>query len=652
MGGEDRTGFLMELRPNRHLTIATAGHIDHGKTSLVRALTGMETDRLEEEQRRGITIELGFAFLGDQITIIDVPGHERFIKTMVAGVSTVDLGLFVIAADDGVMPQSREHLAILSLLGIPHLFVAITKVEGLEADWVDLVESDLRALLPKQYTDCRFFRCDSISGSGIPELKSALVHYAQNLPLRQQSGVFRLPIDRVFSLKGHGTVVTGTILSGKVQEGEKLALLPDGVEIRVRSLQSHGSKRNALEAGDRAALNILGTDPALIKRGDWLAEKGIFQPTDLLDVELQSLPDATPIKNRERIHLHLGTSEVLGRIILFGVDVIQPGDTAYAQLILEEKVLATRDDRFVIRRYSPLETLGGGRVLDPVPQRRARHDPKAIEWLKVLADATGPASALQLKVDDAGISGLSLNSALTFLGISRNELENSLSESLQGQSIKQFGLGDALWLISDSNYESLKQNTLTQIEEYHLAHPDLLGMKPAALAFPDVPQTLLDSTVEDLLKTELSLEKGFLRARSHEIQLGKVVEELSNHLEAILEEVGLEPPGLQAICTQLKISDSELQRLLSIMSQQGRIFRMADGTPWTQHRLSEMWKIVHGALSSGQAKSMGELREALGCSRRNAVALMEFFDGMGLTQRDEDFRLPGINFRKDFAINK
>ncbi|MCX6640347.1 MAG: selenocysteine-specific translation elongation factor [bacterium] len=642
----------MPAQPQRHLVIATAGHIDHGKTSLVRALTGMETDRLAEEQRRGITIELGFAFLGDRVTIIDVPGHERFIKTMVAGVSTVDLGLFVVAADDGVMPQSREHVAILGLLGVPRLLVVLTKTAGLSKDWVDLVEEDVRNALPPVYQDAAFFRCDSINREGIEELRAAILKFSEDLPPRYDSGVFRLPVDRAFSLKGHGTVVTGTILGGCVRDGDQLVIMPQDQEVRVRGLQSHGLNRNELYVGDRAALNVIGADVAEIRRGDWLCEKGIFQPTDLLDVEIQSLPDASPLKNRDRVHLHLGTSEVIGRVILLGVDGMAPGETALAQLVLESKILATRHDRFVIRRYSPLETLGGGRVLDPLPARKRRHDPETLAALDNLATAKDDESALFLRIQSTGTTGLSLSTARGFLGAPSDRLEQLISRLSEGKMIIQIGSSESGRLLILQAFEHVRGSVLAAVAGYHRQHPQLLGIKPAALGSAlgkDFFLAVIERAVAELLESDLLLEKGYLRSRSHAIQLDTSTDDLSRRIEALLVTAEFNPPSLDVLRKELNLSEPELSRVLSIMTQQGRVVRMADGTPWALRRAEEAWTIIFRELSSGEAKSMAQLREALNCPRRIAVHLMEYFDGLGLTQRQEDFRLPGVNFREDFS---
>lgn len=636
---------------DRHMVMATAGHIDHGKTALVRALTGMETDRLEEEKRRGITIELGFAFLGDRITIIDVPGHERFIKTMVAGVTTVDLGFLVIAADDGIMPQTREHLAILDLLGIPSLFVVLTKIEGVDADWLALVEDETRDLLPPVYqSSARFFRCDSLSGQGILELKKALLDFSGQLPPRYDSGVFRLPVDRAFALKGHGTVVTGTILGGTVNVGDRLQVMPPGLEVRVRGLQSHGHQQQSQSVGQRAALNLSGSDLGRIRRGDWICEKDAFLSTDVLDIRLITLQDAPALKNRDRIRFHVGTSEAIGRLMLFGCDVLSPEGNAFGQIILEKRIMATRDDRFVIRRYSPLQTLGGGRVLDPLPERRRRSDPGTLTSFDALEKASG-LDALEHKIKSAEASGLTGAVASTFMNVPRDKLKN-LVRSLQDQgAVFQIGTLECGRMISAENFDKIKMEILQRIDVFHRRFPQLLGMKPASLISElssDFPVQMAEQALDELVKSgDLSLDRGHLRKPGHVMEIDPEQEALYGKIEDLLEASGFNPPGVEIIRKRLGLSEAELNRALEVMNQQGRVARLGDGSPWTAGKVQEAWKLLKPQLSRDRGKTISELREALGCPRRFAVTLAEYFDRIGLTERQEDLRLPGPKYNSE-----
>lgn len=629
------------------MIVATAGHIDHGKTALVRALTGMETDRLEEEKRRGITIELGFAFLGDDITIIDVPGHERFIKTMAAGVSTVDLALLVVAADEGIMPQSREHLAILHLLGVPRLFVVITKIGGQNEDWLKLVEEEIRVLLPPSYQhDAQFFSCDSLSGEGVEALRRALLDLVLQLPARPDSGVFRLPVDRAFSLKGYGTVVTGTILGGQVEVGDQLVALPKGFGVRVRGLQSHSRDQDSLGAGQRAALNLIGGDAKNIERGDWICSPGAFLPTQVMDVSLQSLLGSPLLKNRDRARLHIGTSDAIGRVLLLDRDAVEPGQEALAQIVLEVPIIAARSDRFVLRRYSPLLTLGGGTVLDPLPERHRRFEPQVISILADLKAASG-AAALQLKVKAAGHSGLSLMAARSFMNASPPHLEAMIKMLQARGSIHHLSGFEGGLLISVEALSEARSRILERITRHHGEFPHQPGIPQAHLfseLSADFPMQVLEFALDGLLKTDLLLDKGSLRTRSHQIRLDSELEDLAWRIEALLDEVSLAPILLEDLGRRLSSGDIELNRALEAMIAQGRVARLGDGSLWSTRSLRVAWEVVRRELATGEGKTTSELREALSCPRRYAVALLEYFDSLGKTERREDVRQPGPKF--------
>ncbi len=632
----------------RHMTVATAGHIDHGKTALVRALTGMETDRLEAEKRRGITIELGFAFLGDHITLIDVPGHERFLKTMMAGVSTVDLALLVVAADDGIMPQTKEHLAIVHLLGIPRLFVVLTKVAGLDPAWLNLVEDEIRAILPPIYrSSSRFFSCDSLAGKGIEELKAALLDLSQQLPPRTGSDLFRLPMDRLFSLKGYGTVATGTIIGGRVAVGDVLWAMPQKLEVRVRGLQSHGRDRSSLALGDRAALNIAGDKVSALQRGDWLCQLPLAGlPTAHLDVSLQILPETPPLKHRDRLRLHLGTGETLGRVLLFDSKTVFPGEEVCAQIVLENPVMALRGDHFIIRRYSPLLTLGGGVVLDPLST--GRHLPEILPLLKALRTASA-AEALSLKVRLGGAYGLSVDLAQSFLNTSRSKLEMVIQSQIEAGILHLLGKFAGGLLVADSVLAAARRRLLQHVAEYHQRHPDHLGIPPAHLISDltaELPPALIERALEELLRSELVEDRGYLHAREHQVVLSPDLVDASAEIESLLRNASFNPPSVETMQKQLSLTAGDLQRVLHIMSLQGRVVRLHDGLFWSTNTLHEAWLIVQHELDKGQGKSTSQLRAALGCPRRFAVALLEYFDSRGKTQRQGEQRVAGPNFHE------
>lgn len=624
---------------SRHLVVATAGHIDHGKTALVRALTGMETDRLEEERRRGITIELGFAFLGDDITIIDVPGHERFIKTMVAGVSTVDLALLVVAADDGVMPQTREHLAILNLLGVPHLFVVLTKIYTANPDWVELIEEEIRSLLPERFRTAPFFRCDSIAGEGVERLKNAILEFQRTLPPRRDSGVFRLPVDRAFSVKGHGTVVTGTILGGSVRVGDHLAVMPQNFETRVRGLQSHGLEQSALFIGQRAALNLTGARIGEIIRGDWICQPDAFQATQSLDVALELLPDSPPLRRRERVRVEIGTLEALGRVFLLDRSVLNPGGQGWARIALERPVMAARLDRFVIRRYSPLQTLGGGVVLDPLPPRRTSADPQTVAALRALA-TDDPEAALSARIKAAGLEGYTLAQARAFANTPQpvvSEWIRRLQVSRQAVLAPDDKEGR---LFSMQVLEEAKRVVLERLRRFHDLYPDLPGLHRAELISDlarRMPAALMERAVADLIGVELQEARGILKKSDYQIRLNPDQEARIAGILARLEEAGFNPVSRGALRRAVGGEESEVNFALNLLEQRKLILPLGDGY-LTSAMVQSAWNIVQRELSTG-GKTTAQLRDALGCARRSAVALLEYFDSIGKTERNGEMRI-------------
>ncbi|MBI4839975.1 MAG: selenocysteine-specific translation elongation factor, partial [candidate division NC10 bacterium] len=393
----------------RHLIIGTAGHIDHGKTTLVKALTGIDTDRLKEEKERGISIELGFAFLrlpdGVQAGIVDVPGHERFVKTMLAGVGGIDLVILVIAADEGVMPQTREHLHICALLQVKRGLVALTKSDLVEAEWLEMVRADIVETLKGTFLDgCPVVPCSATTGQGLPELLQAIQDQAAAAEPKRTEGTVRLPVDRVFTIKGFGTVITGTLWSGTLAVGDEVAILPADLRSRVRRLQVHGQTVERAVAGQRTAVNLPGLEVSQIERGDVLCLPGTLHSSETFDATLSLLPDAPrPLVNRARIRFHLGTSERLARVVLLDREELQPGGQAYVHLRLETPSAALPADRYVIRSYSPAVTIGGGSILDPNPPRERRPRAKMIEHLRILEQGS-PTDRLERLLLAAGFT--------------------------------------------------------------------------------------------------------------------------------------------------------------------------------------------------------------------------------------------------------
>ncbi len=415
----------------KHFVLGTAGHVDHGKTALIKALTGIDTDRLKEEKERGITIELGFASLllpsGQTLGIVDVPGHEKFIKNMVSGAAGIDLVMMVIAADEGIMPQTKEHLHICSLLGISKGIVALTKIDLVEKDWLDLVQSEISEFLRGTFLEgAPIVPVSALKREGLANLVCAVEAAINNIPEKADYGIFRLPVDRVFTMKGFGTVVTGTLVSDRIKSGEDIQILPEEITARIRGIQVHNQPVEEAWAGQRTAINLQGIEKSAIKRGDILVRPKTVRPSQRLDVFVEFLSsNSKNLKNRTLVRLHTGTSEIIARVILLEKDEIAPGQNAFAQLVLTNKDVVVAGDRFVLRSYSPITTIGGGHIIDPLPAKHKRLNSKIIDELNLLQNGTLP-EKISVILERAGFTGINLRGLAFRLGINAKKIMEAL----------------------------------------------------------------------------------------------------------------------------------------------------------------------------------------------------------------------------------
>ena len=458
----------------KHVVIGTAGHIDHGKTSLVKALTGTDTDRLKEEKERGITIELGFAELTlDNVHagIVDVPGHERFVKNMLAGVGGIDLVMLIIAADEGIMPQTREHLSICRLLGIKTGLIVLTKTDLVEPEWVELVTDDILDFVKDTFLEEKpIVPVSAHTGDGLENLKNAVSEIANQTPVKSETGIFRIPIDRVFTMRGFGVVITGTLFSGSVAVGEQVEVYPRTLQARVRGLQVHGESVEKSTAGLRTAVNLQGLERTEVFRGDIIGHRGELKSTYMLDVHLEHLADAPrPLKTRNRIRFHAGTAEIMGRISLIGRDVLEPGESSFAQIRLEEPIVVLPRDRFVIRSYSPIITIGGGEILDIMPRKHRRLRSSSLDHLKSLyqGDET---ERLLILLRDARLNGVELADLTGRLTLKPSDIQKSIQElSAQGE-VQIIDLAN-FFSMTTAHFNTAQKNILSFLNEYHAQNP-------------------------------------------------------------------------------------------------------------------------------------------------------------------------------------
>ncbi|MDA8334267.1 MAG: selenocysteine-specific translation elongation factor [Peptococcaceae bacterium] len=627
----------------RSLIIGTAGHVDHGKTALIRALTGVDTDRLKEEKERGISIELGFASLSlpslGTAGIVDVPGHERFIRQMLAGVGGIDLVLLVVAADEGVMPQTREHMDIVGLLQITRGVVALTKVDLVDDEWLDLVREEVGEYLQTTtLAGAPVVPVSSITGRGLDELLAGMDRVALTVPEHPASGAPRLPVDRVFSVTGFGTVVTGTLVAGRLSVGDAVEILPEGLSSKVRSMQVHNKKVDAAFAGQRVAVNLTGLEVDDIARGSLLASPGHLTPAHRLDVHLQLLAKAAhPLKNRTRVRVHLGTAELLGRVRLLDREEFKPGEEGYVQLELEGKVAAARGDRFVVRSYSPMHTIGGGTVVENGTPRYRRFRPEVMEQIATREHGT-PAELVAQH-----LAGLKVPA-----GAGDIAGDCGLSAEVTGETLAFLAAGDravameGLYL-DQARFAALVETMTVKLSAYQADYPLREGMPREELrsrVFTGWPAKPFAAVLEEaarrgavVLSAKAAHLPGFVP--------GTAMRETGERAAGLVREGGFLPPGWEAVLKELNLAPEPGSELLQLLLREGLLVKIADDAYWHRETLGEARDLVTGHLREKGEITVGALRDLLGTSRRFALPLLEYFDRERLTRRVGDVRVPG-----------
>ena len=631
----------------KQIILGTAGHIDHGKTVLVRALTGIDTDRLKEEKARGITIELGFAYLdlpsGRRIGIVDVPGHERFVKHMVAGAGGIDVVALIIAADEGVMPQTREHLDICTLLGVERGLVVLTKI--------DLVDQELRELAVKDIKDftkgtflegAPVIAVSAVTGEGIEELISALDRMVDQVEERATDGIFRLPIDRVFTMRGFGTVVTGTIISGTVKTGEGVEILPLEIQAKVRGLQVHNEKADQAVAGQRTAVNLQGVEKASVERGAVILHPNTVEPTNLLDVEIIHLPHTPrPLRNGVMLRFHTGTSLHLAKVLLLGKNELKPGERGYAQIRLKDRVVALPHDRFVLRGSSLIQTIGGGVILDAHPRRHRRFKGDVITSLEQLK-AGSPSFALGFHIREGGVRGLEVYKLAGYANIPPSTLSKALQELLTKKEVIKFDR-EAERVIDRGLYTQLKDEMVKALEAYHAAHPLKQGMPKEELKSklpPEVDGKLFNSLITDLTADQaVAQEKDKVRLSGHQIALEGRQQELEEQIEGIMRRSGLSPPSVKELSEQLKAGEKEVEEILALLANEGSVVKLKGGVHFHQDPLQELRGRLVAFLKEKGTISTQDFKALTGVSRKYTIPLAEYFDAIKVTVRVGDERI-------------
>jgi selenocysteine-specific elongation factor len=633
------------------LIVGTAGHIDHGKSALVRALTGTNPDRLTEEKRRGITIDLGFADLElDDLRIgfVDVPGHERFIKNMLAGAHGIDLLALVIAADEGVMPQTREHFDICRLLGVRNGLVVITKSDLVDEEMLVLVEDEARELVAGSFLEnAPILAVSSRTGTGLHQLKARLNELGKSVPARSQDFVTRLPIDRAFSMKGFGAVVTGTLISGKIKEGDELELLPSQINIRVRGLQVHNKSVTEAQAGQRTAVNLAGVDTAQIERGMVLAPAGRLRPTQVVDVWIDVLPGAShAVRSRSRVRFHIGAAEVLGRVrVLDGPSQIAVGDGGLAQLRLEAPVVAVHGDRFILRTYSPAETIAGGMILDPFAIRhRARDLARVREVLGSLRSEERSAKFTGF-VRAAGDRGLRLADLAAATGWTNDVLDAVAAQvKTQGAAIETGGV-----YLARESVDRFAGAVVVELEQHHKREPLARGMlretlreKVFARSFPEVFAGVIARLEAE---GKVTSEKDIVRLSEHSVGLSEQDVALSKRIEEIYLAAGVEAPTLDEAMTKANVPAAQrvqARKLLQLLIDEKKLLRIQGEMFMHSRVIADLKMKLHTYAAHHEPDRLigvAAFKDLAGISRKYAIPLLEYFDREQVTRRAGDKRL-------------
>ena len=622
----------------RHVVVGTAGHIDHGKTSLVKALTGIDTDRLPEEKARGITIDLGFAFLeepdGLTIEIVDVPGHERFVRNMLAGVGGIDLAMLVIAADEGVMPQTREHLAICSLLHIKTGLVALTKADLVEADWLELVKDDVAGLVRGTFLEgSPMLGVSAKTGEGLDELRAALRALAAAVPARAADQLPRLPIDRVFTVKGFGTVITGTLMTGRFAVDDRVEVYPRGVQAKIRGLQTHGHPVPEARAGQRTAMNLQGLERAAVARGDVVGPPGALVASVLVDGTLELLPDAPrPLKSRDRIRFHAGTSEIMARVLLLDRAELSPGERAFARFRMEASLVALPGDRFVVRSYSPIVTIGGGTLLDIDPPRFKRRAPALVAHLRLLAEGA-PEDVVEEHVRQVGPAGVRLAVLSGRVPFGPERLRALLATLESNGRILAV---ERDWFLHRESEQRLRAQVQATLEAFHRVSPLKPGMSREELrGRAGAAEERVFAHVLGRLDAEgvVRSERDKVRLASHEVRLSSEQQRVVEQVEAEFLRAEAAPPSPEEALGRAGVAGDDEHELFQILVEGKRLIRIKESLFFHARALETIQEKLVALLRERKDIGPGDIKELLGISRKYAIPLLEYFDGRRVTMR-------------------
>ncbi len=624
-----------------HIIVGTAGHIDHGKTALVELLTGVDADRLKEEKERGITIDIGFANLdldeSTRVGFVDVPGHEKFIKNMLAGIGGIDIVMLVVAADESIMPQTREHLDICALLHVPRGLTVITKIDAVDKDIADLVELEIRDYLEPTFLDgAPVIRVSALTGEGKSELIQSLRQVAAQVVPKDTSQIFRLPVDRCFTMKGFGTVVTGTLISGTIRKEDEVQLLPSGSMARIRGVQVHGHAVDAAEAGQRTAINLQGVDVRDVNRGMILTQPGMLRAASMFDCHLDLLPSAAgPITRRRRIRFHVGTAEIMGYVSLLEVDRLEPGGSCMVQIRLEEPVAAFPGDRFIVRQYSPMITIGGGVILEADPKKHRLRDSEVNARLGVFKDGS-PEDRLMVLINAAGLGACTLQDLVGKLGIAGATVRQNLDRLEVSRALRYLSDSPPT-VVSESAFQDAASQVLNYLGEFHKAEPLARGVSREKLRtslFRRSSNLVFQAVLEDLEGREkISLVQELVCTFGRVVTLEAEEEQIRARLAREFQRKGFHLASAEDVIGKLGLNRHKAQTIMRMMIQDGTLAKVSDDMVVHRSVIDEVVAKLRARKASNPSLGVGEFKDLVGVSRKYAIPLLEYLDKERITRR-------------------
>ncbi|HHB75192.1 MAG TPA: selenocysteine-specific translation elongation factor [Desulfobulbus sp.] len=636
----------------REIILGTAGHVDHGKTSFIKALTGIETDRLKEEKKRGITIELGFAHLdlpcGHRLGIVDVPGHEKFIRNMVAGAAGMDMVAFIIAADEGIMPQTVEHFDICKLLGIQDGLIILTKKDMVEPEWLEMVEEEVREFFRDSFLEeAPILSVSSTTGEGMDPVRRELDRKVGRIHFQEEFGPFRLAVDRVFSMKGFGTVITGTSLSGRISVGDELMFYPKEVTAKIRGIQVHGNDVEIIEAGHRTAINLQGIEKEEINRGDMAATPGSMTPSIRMDCRLHYLEgNEKELTNRTQVRVHVGTREILGRVSLMETDAVAPGSDANVQLLLQQPVAVWPGDRYVIRSYSPIRTIGGGIIYNNAPRKRKRTVERDRARNREIFTLYGSGTAeekMLLFLEESGFTGIIADELATRLGVFGKKLKKLLQQPISTGRIVVIE-SDSQRLVAASVLQQLTSTVLQLLSDYHHDNPLKSGIAKEELRSqlkPQVDPKLFNFALNFLTKKgKIIQEEAEVRLADHEVTLQVDEQAMREKINRLYLEAGLKPPNLKDVLTKFnQFPETQIRQVIDLLLQDGTVIKINEALYYHASVLEKLQEQVVDFIRREGEIDAPRFKNMTGLTRKFSIPLLEYFDKIKLTIRIEDRRV-------------